>query len=199
MPRGSRKSQRVSCAVICLIALLLGACSPAPSGTVSGQPSLGASQPGTPTRGVPGETPHRAAWRKWLTDVQLCMRERGWELAILPESRGPGFTGPNVPPEQRDAIDGDMQECEREAGEQPFTEMTESLARTYYSEVVQRAECLEKHGFDVQDAPSATLWVAQQLAQDPADIPWDPYEDIPDGSWDEATTACPQGGLWGFE
>ena len=92
-----------------------------------------------------------------------------------------------------------MQECESEAGEQPFTEMTESLARKYFDEVVERATCLQEHGFDVRDAPSAALWVAQQLAQDPADIPWDPYEDIPDASWDEATAACPQGGLWGFE
>lgn len=149
------------------------------------------------------ESPQRAAWHKWLRAMQACMDDKGWKLALLPEDEGPGFVGndPNITLEQFQLKLAAYRECEGLVGPQPFSEMTEDLARKQYAEVVERARCLTAEGFDIQEPPSESKYVAQLLAQDPKDIPWDPYDDVPGDpvSWGKATSACPQGGLWGFE
>ena len=129
------------------------------------------------------------------------MEDKGWVLTPIPEAEGPGFSVGDFPPEQRPAYRADSEACGRAAGDQPFTEMTEVVARKHYAEIVERARCLTAEGFDIQEPPSESKYVAQLLAQDPKDIPWDPYDDVPGDpvSWGKATSACPQGGLWGFE
>lgn len=183
-------------AVASCAALLVGC---GQSGPARSAPSTN-SQVGTRSSGVTEMSPQRAAWQGWLKEIQSCMSDRGWVLTILPDSEGPGLEG-NTPEGQRDAMTADMRDCRADVGDHPFTEMSTNLATKQYAEIVSRRECLAGLGLDVQQPPSEQLWVAKQLAQDPANIPWDPYDDLPAAdhdTWQQATSKCPQGGLWDF-
>lgn len=92
-----------------------------------------------------------------------------------------------------------MSECESAVGSKPRTEMTSQLAGKLYDEAVARGACLTQLGLDVGDVPSRASYVGKVLANDPKDLPWDPYVALPKdpASWGKATAACPDRSLWG--
>jgi hypothetical protein len=137
--------------------LLLGVCMLTASCSDDGGPSA-ASQYSPP--GV-----------KYGEIMAACLEEYGWDA----EASVDGGLDYNVPEDQREAIEADVERCREETGynlpDRPFSE---EEAVEIYAMYLESAECVEALGYEVAEPPSEEAWVEHFLAGTPPG--WDPYD-----------------------
>lgn len=117
-----------------------------------------------------------------------CLRDKGWEVEVT-SSGGWGIEA-EFPADQESAYTAAYEECAKETGYDKI-EMTPDLASFNYDNTVRVVECLEEAGFSTPDGPTRQAYVDKVL-EDPAAVPWDPYEYVPADDLTDAILACPQ-------
>lgn len=128
---------------------------------------------------TPTATVSIATAEDYETNMAGCLRERGWEVTITPESEGGGIRS-EIPIEQGDAFESDRAECLAEFGyDQPPSPMSEQDAQAYLAKLVEAAECVEGLGYEVPAQPAEQDSLEGLMSVD-LDPRWDVFANVPD-------------------
>lgn len=106
------------------------------------------------------------------SDVARCLLERGWEVKVEAD----GVTA-DVPPEQQERLNADMEECIEQFGDSPPAfPQTAAAAEQQYDMLLAVAECVSGLGYPVDDPPSRQAYVEAMLNEQ---LPhWHPYQHL---------------------
>lgn len=180
-------TRRIGLAVVAV--LLTVSCSTEPSSDEGSDSTTGSSSD------RPGEPPiYTGTPDQYYAKIIPCMRERGFVLTPNDPRDGPGWEA-DYPPDQTEAFQSALRECEFEIGVLPPPGLaTPEEASEEYDRQLALRDCLVANGYPVSEPPSRDVYVADY--NDPDGVHWLAYDLIintqPRDVYLAAATVCPQ-------
>lgn len=145
--------------------------------------SLAGCAPSAPIEVPPADYDRTAMWQ---THMVTCLQEEGWDV-VANDDGSLNFTEGGLPSSQYEKYADSVDTCERSSGLPTWDDLSEAQRRGNYQLVVENAQCLRDHGYDLPADPSFQKYEEDQAA-------WSPFADleISADEFHELEKVCPQ-------
>jgi hypothetical protein len=117
------------------------------------------------------------------------LADKGWEVVLNPD----GSMSAAVPESQASQFTDDQEECMSMLDDLPRPEMTETLAKLIWSDMLDAADCVAALNSDwTPSEPPSEAAAIEALQKSPIDLGgWEPHMNVPPEQHDYSYTECP--------